>query len=311
MPMFRKVSKIGPSTLMVSLPSKWCKNFDVKQGDELFVSSEDRKLIFSKEKMNIDYGTYEVTINTDKPEVTKIVSLASLLLAPYLKGYSKIIINFDDDSFLPVIRTAVSDLLLGFEIIEQTKKSCVIKNIAVGIEEDFSVIFYRILMQTIQMSKMLEEAIEKKDFSLLERIPNEERFVDKLNYFCRRMLHVQRPAPEKNISHIYRIICLYEELVDAIKYFSQLILKNQKWPSKKLVSHLKQVTSFIELSSNFVRKLDEKKYWSERVKYNIYHSPDIYSKVPSEEAPLMSYLVMIVLRLIHVTDEELMKEPLF
>ena len=33
--MQRKVNQIGPSTLMVSLPSKWVKRYNVKKGDSL------------------------------------------------------------------------------------------------------------------------------------------------------------------------------------------------------------------------------------------------------------------------------------
>jgi len=43
--MKRKVSQIGPATLMVSLPSKWAKQFGVKKGSELEIEEKGNKLL--------------------------------------------------------------------------------------------------------------------------------------------------------------------------------------------------------------------------------------------------------------------------
>ena len=46
--MKRKVNRVGQNTLTVSLPSKWVKENDVKQGDELEIIEEHNKILLSK-----------------------------------------------------------------------------------------------------------------------------------------------------------------------------------------------------------------------------------------------------------------------
>ena len=309
--MQRKVSRIGPSTLMVSLPSEWCKKFQIKKGDDLNIGIEDDKLLISKKEIYINRGIYELKISTEDPEVFKMLVLAPLLLAPYMKGYSTIKVSFESDAVLNYIRKAVTQFLLGFEIIEQGKKHCIIKNIARGIEEEFSIIFHRVFRQTVNMGKTISEAIKKKDFTLLERIEAEESFTDKLNYFCRRMLHVQHPAQSQNISHIYRIICIIEEIGDCYKYMAFHLIKYKRIPSAKLVIYLDDANKFVELTHQWLQKFDEEKYFKERPRYTFFYSQDIYPTIPQEDSALLGYLIMIVHRLIHITDEELTKEPLF
>ena len=48
--MRRKVIKQGPSTLMVSLPSKWVKNKNIKRGDEINLFEQGEDIIISLEK---------------------------------------------------------------------------------------------------------------------------------------------------------------------------------------------------------------------------------------------------------------------
>ena len=43
--MKRKVSQVGPATLMVSLPSKWARRYSVKPGDEVDLVEDGPKLI--------------------------------------------------------------------------------------------------------------------------------------------------------------------------------------------------------------------------------------------------------------------------
>ena len=47
----RKVSLIGPSTLMVSLPSKWVKEFGVKKGDEINITENGPNLLLESQKL--------------------------------------------------------------------------------------------------------------------------------------------------------------------------------------------------------------------------------------------------------------------
>jgi len=63
--MKRKVSKVGPATLMITLPSKWCKENSIKQGEELDVEiDENRNLIVERNKR--EKKVKEISIDLNK-----------------------------------------------------------------------------------------------------------------------------------------------------------------------------------------------------------------------------------------------------
>ena len=65
--MKRKIVKQGAATLMISLPSKWCKKFGLKKGDEVDIETANDSLLVSpkeiKVKSEVDKGsTFSVII---------------------------------------------------------------------------------------------------------------------------------------------------------------------------------------------------------------------------------------------------------
>ena len=62
--MIRKVNLIGPSSLMISLPSKWVRRLQVKKGDEIEVKEKGNSLVVGKtlqvDKMRLKIGRAHV-----------------------------------------------------------------------------------------------------------------------------------------------------------------------------------------------------------------------------------------------------------
>ena len=48
--MKRKIIKLGPATLVISLPSKWIKQTHVKPGDEIELEEIDNNLVIKAEE---------------------------------------------------------------------------------------------------------------------------------------------------------------------------------------------------------------------------------------------------------------------
>ena len=120
--MKRNVVQQGTTTLMVSLPIKWVKKYNIKKGEELEVSENGRKLIISTESQ-IERTAVEVNLLDNNPiYMYRIVSYA------YLNGYDEIKINFTHFKQLEIIQKSVEKFFLGFEIIEQKKNYCIIRN---------------------------------------------------------------------------------------------------------------------------------------------------------------------------------------
>src|SRR3989344_2833381 len=85
--MKRKVALIGPSTLMVSLPSKFVKKFGIKKGDELDVEEKGSSLT-----INIDKITQGKSKNLDVHELNKEVN-------EYLRSFYSLYNKIDTNSF--------------------------------------------------------------------------------------------------------------------------------------------------------------------------------------------------------------------
>src|SRR3989344_3053601 len=108
--MKRKVSQIGPSTLMVSLPSKWVKKFNVKKGNEIDLEEDSNRLIIStgtasnQKRIELDIGKF--------PSLTRMY-----IMEAYRSGFDEVSITFQNIKDLKLIKETASDILLGFEIV--------------------------------------------------------------------------------------------------------------------------------------------------------------------------------------------------
>ena len=83
--MKRKVSQIGPSTLMVSLPTKWVKEHNVRKGDELDVSTEQNQVYFSITERKVKNRKCTLDISQFSQ-----YSLARYLEMCYIHNYNEI-----------------------------------------------------------------------------------------------------------------------------------------------------------------------------------------------------------------------------
>ena len=110
--MKRKVSQIGPATLMVSLPSKWAKKFGVKKGNEIDVEEDSNRLI-----LTIGKASHTKKIDLD---VRQFPSLTRrYIMEAYRSGFDDVNVTFQTIEDLKLIKETSSNILLGFTAIIQ------------------------------------------------------------------------------------------------------------------------------------------------------------------------------------------------
>ena len=56
--MKRKINLVGQNTLTVSLPTKWAKRYNLKKGDEVEVSEEEKNIQLIQKR--IQYNSYKL-----------------------------------------------------------------------------------------------------------------------------------------------------------------------------------------------------------------------------------------------------------
>ncbi len=201
--MQRKIIKLGTATLVASLPSQWIKANNLKQGDLLTVVENGHEVVLSTRK-EAKARTSRIKIHSPKEFMGRLIH------TPYRFGCDKLEVSFDDPAVMPLIRKAL-DQLLGFEIVDQTDRSCVIEMVAKGLEEESDKILRRLLLILKSMVEDLKRGIDAGDEALLEDVASREATTNKLAYFCLRVLNTRVGEPAR--SHYMSILLFSLEML--------------------------------------------------------------------------------------------------
>ena len=250
--MKRKVALIGPSTLMLSLPSKFVKKFGIKKGDELEVEengaslsikvSENRK----NEIKEVDLANYEVM-------------LKRIIGAIYKKGYNEVKLFFNNPKQLEIIYKTVNENLTGLDVINHTKNFIVVKEVSKGSIEDFDNILRRSFLFVLSSAQESLELIKQGKYKELQSIALKDSIINKYTDFCRRLLNKGYFSTEKSNS-LYYIIEQLEKIGDIYKEIC-LILSNDKIKaSKDLIKRYAEVNKFLESCYNLFYEFNLEKF---------------------------------------------------
>ncbi|MBN2421809.1 phosphate uptake regulator PhoU [Candidatus Woesearchaeota archaeon] len=216
--MKRKVSQIGPATLMVSLPSKWVKKYGVKKGDELNIEEKDKILELSKEGIEKPLMKTEVNISNMSEKTTRWI-LSSL----HKKGYDEIKIHYSTPFELENIKLLINKLLIGFIIIETTNKYVVLKSLSKDDEAVFENLLKRSFLVTKEMAKETLQNLRENNIENLKKTIQMEHTNNQLSNICQRLIN--KGIIAKNPSFYYVIIWNLEKVCDDYKYICSLKIK--------------------------------------------------------------------------------------
>ncbi len=179
--MKRRVARIGPSTLMVSLPNKWVKRYGIKKGDEVEVLEKGRELTilmreFSKERKDVD--------------LSKVMYMIRPVVSGYYKaGYDEIKVFFNDSRQLEIVLDTLLKSCSGYEVVEHTKNYLIIKDVAKINPNDFDIMLRRLFNFLVGMSEENLEAVKFNDKERLKNVILMDRTVNNYATFCRRVIN--------------------------------------------------------------------------------------------------------------------------
>lgn len=112
--MFRKVTKTGPATLTIAIPSKWAKNNNLKPGSYVEIQETTSSLIISPE---LSPRVESIKIKYDEELIE------NMLEKLFLEAESNIIIESQEQ--LPDLNSLIRKFL-GFQIVEQQPNKIII-----------------------------------------------------------------------------------------------------------------------------------------------------------------------------------------
>lgn len=187
----RKIQVTGKSTYIISLPKKWVKSLNLKQGSQLIISKKDQNTLMITPKevvgpLKQNEATIIVSVKDDIGSVIrKIVSL-------YLVGYSVIRVKTRDDRFLPSQRNMIKDFLrkklIGAEVLSESSKDLEIRVLIGHPELSLENALRRTCNIIISMYDDILVALKTLDRNIAREIISIDDEVDRLYLYMIRQL---------------------------------------------------------------------------------------------------------------------------
>jgi phosphate uptake regulator len=222
--MKRKLVQQGASTLMVSLPSKWVQLNSLSKGDEIDISEENQQLIISKGQKKAKEKDIVITLGDEPVQVYK-----GIISNLYKRGYDFITIRFSGNNNVSKVRQAIRNLL-GYEIVDQSESSCVVKNLTETLDKEFDTLFRKSLQMFNLMLRYIHEDFVSGKLQHVSEVNELCDNIDKFSNFCRRIINEQKIDAELATSY-YLIIVRVNTMAKRIR-FTYSSLKVAKIDSK-------------------------------------------------------------------------------
>lgn len=237
--MKRKIVKLGPATLVVSLPSKWARKFNVKAGDELNLDEQEKDLILKTDKSL--KTKREITIEmTDENKQ----DLEPLLTHSYRRGFDSILIKNIDDKLASKIKTITNDLLLGFEVTTRDRSEIKIENIASPTEQKYDTLLRRSFLIIKETEKIILKDFEKNKFNQFKDIEDLRKQEDKFILFCRRILLKEQP---KDLHLQWELLTFLMHIQHVYYYLYKYAADHTIEKEKQLTELLKELSKYFDL----------------------------------------------------------------
>jgi phosphate uptake regulator len=203
--MRRKLVKQGPSSLTVSLPSHWVKTNKLQGGQDVALIVDQNKIVIAADTLEEtdQHLTLDVRTLSDK-------MIGWILPAVHKKGYEEVRVICNPKQF-PHIEKKTAANLIGFEIVQHTGDTVVIRFVTKIVPEELPALIRRTFLVTLSLAEEIAaNPLKAKDLMVLEETNN------RLTNYCERIL-VKNIAQEKNTVFQYLIVWLLEKIADGYR----------------------------------------------------------------------------------------------
>lgn len=208
--MKRKTIQLAKKTLVLSLPTAWVKKHSINKGDEIHIEEQEKSLVLTPEIRSVKGESIEV--NHEK--IGKLIH--RYMNKQYEKGVDEIKINFTDPQMLIPIKKSLKELI-GYEVITQGQKHCIIKDVSGQNYTEFENSLNRLFLILKNILEDGHSAIKNKNYELLEAIIKRDEDVNKFSHFCLRILSKFNGNIERSDVYFF-IINLIERIGDEYKF---------------------------------------------------------------------------------------------
>jgi len=235
--MKRKLIQHGMSSLTVSLPRKFVKENNLKKGEEIDLETQGTRAVISTKKHH-EKKKVVLDVSNSQPMLRKIIGAA------FKSGYDEIEIHFSSFEELKAVQELIREQFTGFEIINQTKNTLIIKNLSETSFEEFPNVLRRFFLVLNQISEETAQAAEKNDSNWLRSIALMKTESDKFADYTRRAINMGADIEFKRNAPLYIIIEQLEKAVDRYCDICIYTSENKLHLSKEMISFIKDLFEF-------------------------------------------------------------------
>lgn len=314
--MKRKVIKQGHNTLTITLPSKWVEKCNIKPGDELELDDLDGTLkITNKPTLQIHRVELDIS-NLD------FASIRHNMRSAYKLGYDEISLRFEnaitkefktgkDEAVMTVIDQEVNTLL-GCEIIQQTRNSCLIKDYSYANLEEMDNILRKIFLMIVDYSDELMAEAKSMNKILLQSMREKHFNISKFIFYYLRNLNKIGYKESSKTPIMYYIISSVDDILDIEKYACTYLIEfKQKSLRKETLDIIGDIVNEFRLFQDYFFKFRKEALLSfaERRWKIIYAIRQLGEKnYPRNELILLANLEHILELLIHLFEARMSLE---
>lgn len=260
--MKRKVMKIGPATLVISLPANWTKKLKIEKGDEMEVTEFEKglqittKKEFSPEKKFIAISQYN-------PLIMRTLGIL------YKVGYNEIKIPYNEnvklyDAYgkkgfneIDFIRRSVESYS-GMDIKEIRKDRegsyVMITERAQLLPSEFKNTLNQAFLHLNFISEEILVAISKNNKNMLDRINLTDNLINQTTNFCQKVLNKHGYEQFWKTSFIYIIVVSLEQLGDKYRELYEYYATQNFKVSSDLLNFLKKTNQLVNQFYDLYRK---------------------------------------------------------
>ena len=249
----RKLVRLGKSSLVISLPKDWLRDFNLRAGDEIAILIEKNGCLkVLPPKLISQTKTNPIVINVEKCNQEKL--LERLLIASYVVGRDPIIIEnrlgLTEDQ-LNETRNVINKIR-GIEIVKESPTHIVLRTFLDPTKYPLTGLLRRLTNLIRTMLEYLITAIKEKSQSYLEEIIHIEDEIDRIYFSALRQIFLAHKdetiassigirSPSELLS-LRMAIKMFELLADTLADLAEKGLKLQ-------TSVFSQINEYSDLKS--------------------------------------------------------------
>ncbi|MBD3361304.1 AbrB/MazE/SpoVT family DNA-binding domain-containing protein [Candidatus Woesearchaeota archaeon] len=238
--MKRKVIQLAGKTLVISLPSKWVKQHEIKKGDELEIEEAKGRIVCSTKNL---FESHSINIDISNLNSSMIWYY---LTSAYIKGTDEIELYFENketnnprtnkkENTIEAI-SRITEELIGMEMIKHGKNHCILKEISKIKPEEYDNIQRKIFFLLKNTAQEILNALKNNEKTTLQNIKFTEKNINKFTNYCLRILNKNLGLDNTKIAAHTRITHQLEEIGDAFAILAKELGQTKKNNAKTIAS---------------------------------------------------------------------------